>query len=237
MSAIGRRMNHLRGQLSAIRNGPGAALLPATVTRLHLQFAHKGNNGHVGGRKFWQTYLPSLKFHNPAVPMIVNRVRDQDAAPTLTIYMTASSGGDDVVDDVGGGGESSPPEPLQLKGPKGAIKKPKAAVAVVSDPWVHIASSTDGSAPAPPAQQGESSVQINLRNVMSDDIWVQFVATTGATIVEPSLEDAEEMEKIAALEQQAEYDRRVQKAFRDEILKEKAMLERAKQEADALKGD
>lgn len=37
-------------------------------------------------RKFWQDSLPRLKYWNPAVPMVVNRTREQDGPAKLTIY-------------------------------------------------------------------------------------------------------------------------------------------------------
>lgn len=45
------------------------------------------NDGHMGPRKFWRDNLPRLKFWNPAVPMIVNRVKDQSRPATMSIYI------------------------------------------------------------------------------------------------------------------------------------------------------
>ncbi|KAK4121775.1 hypothetical protein N657DRAFT_673048 [Parathielavia appendiculata] len=86
MVGVIRRMNKLNAQLVRIRNGPGAAVLPQDVTRIHMEFAHKFNNGHMGPRKFWQDALPRLKYWNPAVPMVVNRTHDQEGPATLTLY-------------------------------------------------------------------------------------------------------------------------------------------------------
>lgn len=36
-------------------------------------------------RKFWQKYMPALKYHNPNVQMDVHRSRDPMAPSTLTI--------------------------------------------------------------------------------------------------------------------------------------------------------
>ncbi|KAL2019430.1 hypothetical protein VTK56DRAFT_9635 [Thermocarpiscus australiensis] len=85
MVGVIRRMNQLKA-LVRIRNGPGAAVLPRDVTRIHLEFAKKWNNGHLGPRKFWREALPRLKFWNPAIPMIVNRTNDQEGPATLTLY-------------------------------------------------------------------------------------------------------------------------------------------------------
>lgn len=216
-----------------IRNGPGAARLPPTVTKLHLEFAHKHDDGHAGPRKFWQRHLPSLKYHNPTIPMIVNRTRDQSITPTLTIYMTGGPAAPLPLLEAPSSSSSSE----QDKGDTIQQPAPKKAVAIVSDPWQHIGSSTEGSTPAPEARSGETVVKINLRGVLSDVIWKQFVSKTGATPVEPSAADVEEMERLGALEAQAEVDRQVQKAYRDKLKQEKQMLERARQEADALKSE
>lgn len=114
---------------------------------------------------------------------------------------------------------------------------PKKAVATVSDPWQHIGSSSDGSTPAPEARQGETAVKIQLSDVLAEDIWKQFVQTTGAKPVESSAADMEEMERLSELKARAEVDRRIQKAYRDKLKDEKQRLERARQEADALKAE
>lgn len=195
----------------------------------------------MGPRKFWRENLPRLKYHNPAVPMIVNRTRDQDGPATLSIYM---------VDDGKGSAPATPlldiPDAKEAKedvegtGPtsggkdESVIQPPQAALATV-DPWEHIASSTDGSARAPPPGKGERVVTINVKNTFSEDILKQFLERTGATPVEATAEDEAELETIAKLAEQAVTDRQVQKTYRDKIKAEKAMLERARKEADALK--
>jgi len=37
-------------------------------------------------RKFWRENLPRLKFWNPSVPMIINRVQDQSGPAKMTLY-------------------------------------------------------------------------------------------------------------------------------------------------------
>lgn len=71
-----------------------------------MEFASKLNDGHFGPRqvvvlsqmqvvtkrypfrKFWRRYLPQLKYHNPAVPMTVNRTADQEGPAMMTIHFT-----------------------------------------------------------------------------------------------------------------------------------------------------
>ncbi|KHE82650.1 hypothetical protein GE21DRAFT_1310143 [Neurospora crassa] len=76
----------VRLQLLNIRAGPGAALLPKEVTKVHMQFAHRIEEGHMGPRKFWRENLPKLKYWNPAVPMVINRTTDQKGPAVMTIY-------------------------------------------------------------------------------------------------------------------------------------------------------
>ncbi|EXU99859.1 mitochondrial ribosomal protein L51 / S25 / CI-B8 domain protein [Metarhizium robertsii] len=92
MRSLGERLHLLRKRLINLRCGPGAAILPPEVTRIHMDFATSMSNGHMGARKFWRQYLPRLKYHNPAVPMILNRHDDNAAPPVMTIYMRASAG-------------------------------------------------------------------------------------------------------------------------------------------------
>ncbi|MCJ1372409.1 hypothetical protein MMC20_003633 [Loxospora ochrophaea] len=84
----------LHSQLLAIRLGPGAAVLPQTIKRIHLDFAYKIDDGHLGPRHFWRIYLPRLKYHNPAVSMTVNRTTDQSAPATLSVFFAAPRSSD-----------------------------------------------------------------------------------------------------------------------------------------------
>lgn len=38
-------------------------------------------------RKFWKEYLPRLKYHNPSIPMILNRHHNNEVPPKMTIYL------------------------------------------------------------------------------------------------------------------------------------------------------
>lgn len=42
-------------------------------------------------RKFWHNCLPRLKYHNPAVPMTINRTDDQEGPALMTIHFTTAS--------------------------------------------------------------------------------------------------------------------------------------------------
>ncbi|KAF5533563.1 ribosomal MRP49 [Fusarium napiforme] len=106
MRSLGERFNKLRAkvdisptiddprshcsrlnQIISLRCGPGAAILPPEVTRIHMDFATSFKNGHMGAKKFWRENLPRLKYHNPSVPMIVNRHSRNNKKPTISIYL------------------------------------------------------------------------------------------------------------------------------------------------------
>ena len=75
-------------KLLDVRVGPGAAVLPPNIIKIQLDFAKKMNDGHMGPRKFWHVHMPRLKFHNPSVPMSVNRTMNPDSQATLAIFFS-----------------------------------------------------------------------------------------------------------------------------------------------------
>lgn len=173
----------------------------------------------MGPRKFWKENMPRLKYHNPEVPMIVNRTHDQTGPATLSIYIS---------------GDAPQEQPAQIEGTVGPA--PKGAVAT-TDAWQNIASSSQGNAVAPPPAEGETVVTINMKNVRSTEILKQFLEKTGAIEVEPSPEDQEEMARLSELQERAARDREVQSRYREKLQSEKRLLEKARQEADAIKAD
>ncbi|KAI9717001.1 MAG: hypothetical protein M1828_007466 [Chrysothrix sp. TS-e1954] len=70
-----------------VRLGPGAAIISPSVKRIHMGFAKKINEGHMGPRKFWHENLPRLKYHNPAVSMTVERTEDQSGPSQMIVYL------------------------------------------------------------------------------------------------------------------------------------------------------
>lgn len=81
--------------------GTGAATFPSltsatkefpAVTRLHLTYARKIDQGHAGARHFWRNCLPRLKYHNPGVGMTVTQTSNQQGPSALTIYFAEEAG-------------------------------------------------------------------------------------------------------------------------------------------------
>ncbi|CAI7630048.1 unnamed protein product [Penicillium discolor] len=95
-----KRLRKLQTMLQA-KIGTGAAIFPnlasaskefPAVTRLHLTYARKIDQGHAGARHFWRNCLPRLKYHNPGVPMSVTQTSNQQGPAALTIYFAERVG-------------------------------------------------------------------------------------------------------------------------------------------------
>lgn len=89
-------------QILQTKVGTGAAIFPTlasaskefpAVTRLHLTYAQKIDNGHGGARHFWRKCLPRLKYHNPGVGMSVKQTQDQAGPAALTLYFAGEKAG------------------------------------------------------------------------------------------------------------------------------------------------
>ncbi|KAH6656408.1 CI-B8 domain-containing protein [Truncatella angustata] len=200
----GKRMNILKALLD-LRHGPGAAILPPEITRIHMNFAMRWNEGHFGPRKFWKSCLPRLKFWNPAIPMLINRHTDQSASATMSIYFRQSEAEAAVLK----------PNPLPL------AQQPH--------------SSTTNETPAPAPEEGERVVTIEMKNQHSDAILAEFLHKTGATLIHPTAEERSEMVQIEELREKGAVDRAIMKKWLDTKRAEERMLSRAKEEAEAIR--
>ncbi|CEP64446.1 mitochondrial 54S ribosomal protein mL61 LALA0_S11e04280g [Lachancea lanzarotensis] len=45
---------------------------------LNLTFQCQNHNGHMGARKFWREFMPTLQFYNPQLHFQVTRVKNDD---------------------------------------------------------------------------------------------------------------------------------------------------------------
>ncbi|PNY28480.1 Uncharacterized protein TCAP_01571 [Tolypocladium capitatum] len=209
-------------QLINIRCGPGAAILPPEVTRIHMDFATKINGGHMGARfapaphsallssgppltsqtcnrKFWREYLPRLKYHNPSIPMIVNRHDQSQAPPTMTVYLRTSS-------------------------PPTSSDSSSSAAESHAQP---TSSRTNLSKAQPPGSD-ERVVSIDMKDKHSSDILEFFMAETRAKALQPTKEEIAEMQGLEAANKQAVVDRERVRQLRSEKKKEEDMLKRAR---------
>ncbi|SCU99626.1 LAME_0G04368g1_1 [Lachancea meyersii CBS 8951] len=65
-------------RISATTLEPQVVLNAEKYSGLNLTFQYQNHNGHMGARKFWREFLPTLQFYNPEVKFQVTRVRNED---------------------------------------------------------------------------------------------------------------------------------------------------------------
>ncbi|KAI0181932.1 CI-B8 domain-containing protein [Hypoxylon sp. FL1284] len=206
----GKRMHVLQEKLLALRFGPGAAILPPEITRIHMDFAHRIKEGHMGPRKFWKTCLPRLKFYNPAIPMLVNRTVDQSSPAKMSIYFRQAAAEGDGASTLAGRLNALP-----------LAQQPR--------------SSTTNEHPAPPPAEGERVVTIEMKQVHSNDILSEFLAKTGAAVVNPTPDEQVQMRQVEDRTERAAVDRAIVKKHIDDIRRAERTLAMARQEAEAIK--
>ncbi|POR34149.1 Uncharacterized protein TPAR_05673 [Tolypocladium paradoxum] len=207
MRSLGERLNLLR-KLINIRCGPGAAILPPEVTRIHMDFASKINGGHMGAsrtrnRKFWREYLPRLKYHNPSIPMIVNRHDQCQAPPTMTVYLRTTTQSTSASND-------------------------SSSAAAAAESHAQPSSSRTNLSKAQPPGPDERVVNIDMKDKHSSDILELFMAETRAKALQPTKEEITEMQGLEAMKKQAVVDRERVRQLRAEKKKEEDMLKRAR---------
>ncbi|KAI1439001.1 CI-B8 domain-containing protein [Xylaria sp. CBS 124048] len=206
----GKRMHLLQARLLAQRHGPGAAILPPEITRIHMDFAIKWNKGHFGPRHFWKDCLPRLKYWNPAIPMLVNRFPDQDGPAMMSIYFRQAT---------------------SASGALSTAEVVRNMLPLAQQP----ASSIKNEHPAPPPEEGERVVTIDMKNMTSEVILTEFLAKTGAVVVGPTPNEQVEFRQIDERAERGAIDRAIVKKYIDDKRREERLLMIARQEAEAIK--
>lgn len=223
-------MRALKNKLYALKFGPGGAVLPANITRIHMEFGLKNGQGHVGPTKFWRDNLPRLKFWNPSVPMIINRTPEPDKPATMSIYLRQSAPGSSKKKG------ASKPATTTTTTTATTPKSPEAATADTAEAKQAASRSAwDGSAQPPPPVEGERVVTIDMTHMHSTAILAELVTKTGAVAAKPSSEEAEDMAALAEVKKQGDADRKLVLEYVQGQKRQKALLERARREADAIK--
>lgn len=138
--------------------------------------------------------------------MIVNRVRDASIDPTMKIYMR-----------------------------KTGVTPATAAAGDKQLATYQPSSDADGNSKAPEPEAHETVATIPLTHVMQQTILKTLLEQTMAVPVPPTLEDEEEIQRLAELSKQAVIDRATMKAHIDAGRREKRMIEKARKEADSIK--
>ncbi|GCE97046.1 hypothetical protein ZYGM_002594 [Zygosaccharomyces mellis] len=72
---------------------------PSRYSGLKLVFQYENHNGQMGARKFWNQYLPTMKFYNPDLQMDVIRIRNSNLKDDTTpCYLQALDKEGKVID-------------------------------------------------------------------------------------------------------------------------------------------
>ncbi|CCE63421.1 hypothetical protein TPHA_0E03310 [Tetrapisispora phaffii CBS 4417] len=77
MSSIGKQLKFLN-KISLTTKPTQILINPDKYHGLKLTFQFQNHNGHMGARKFWREYLPTLKFYNPELNIDVVRIKNED---------------------------------------------------------------------------------------------------------------------------------------------------------------
>ncbi|KND94203.1 hypothetical protein TOPH_01076 [Tolypocladium ophioglossoides CBS 100239] len=163
-----------------------------------MDFAFKINGGHMGARKFWREYLPRLKYHNPSIPMIVNRHGQSQTPPTMTVYLRTNS------------------QPTSTDS------------SAAAESHAQPSSSRTNLSKAQPPSPDERAVNIDMKDKHSSDILEFFMAETRAKALQPTKEEIAEMQGLEAMKKQAVVDRERVRQLRAEKKEEEDMLRRAR---------
>lgn len=220
-------------QLYKVKYGAGAAILPSTtahllplpsrgarlpspedppVTRIHLTFAQRSEDGHMGARRFWRDCLPSLKYYNPAIPMTVSRDQKQGGKCEMHIFF---------------GDKNSPAAEAAKEGKP--VTLPTSSTTGQTHPPSNALPGTETAL--------ENVKTIKMQHKSHNAIWHEVQELTKAKRVWAPNQDATEMKHLAQFREQAEKDRaRVAKILENK--REQArVLKEAKAQVEALKAD
>jgi large subunit ribosomal protein MRP49 len=96
-------------------------------------------------------------------------------------------------------------------------------------------SSSTNEHPAPPPEEGERVVTIDMKNVHSDVILQEFLSKTGATLIHPTPDEQVQQRQVEERLERAAIDRAIVKKHIEDKRNEERMLALARQEAEAIK--
>lgn len=67
---------------------------------IKLTFQWDNSNGHMGARKFWKEYLPTLQFYNPNLLIEVNRIKNPNKQPDIPCLLEIVSIDGQILDKI-----------------------------------------------------------------------------------------------------------------------------------------
>lgn len=154
-----------------------------------------------------------LKYHNPDVPMIVNRTRNEKGPATFSIYLEdletttkpqethslPSPDANALPQESGETGIALSSSSSSSSSNPAAAESDETGVSSVSeerDPWITIHSDRLGGSPAPEPRIGETRIQVNTKQFNVNDLWTEFMEKSGAQPVKLSEADQARLASI-----------------------------------------
>ena len=89
MSKVARQLKFLN-KISSTTTDAQVILSPGKYQRLSLTFQTKNHNGHMGARKFWKDYLPTIQFYNPQLRIDVTRIKNESKTVSVPCTLQAN---------------------------------------------------------------------------------------------------------------------------------------------------
>ena len=151
-------------------------------------------------RKFWRHELVRLKYHNPAVPMTVDRTAAQTDQAIMTVFFSPSDA------------QQTSSSPTGAPAPTSSTSGDKAPSDYV------------------PADRIET---IQMSNRIPTEILSDLVRLTKARVVEPSLQEQEELRTLDEHRIRSERDSKLSLEVRQKKKREEAILAQARGEIAA----
>lgn len=172
----------------------------------------------VYGRKFWRHYLPRLKYHNPAIPMIVERTTDTTAPATMTLTFAPSSN----------------PSPASSPAPIQSTASPTQSTAPTSSGTSQPQSKPQqAQTPGAPSSEGLASRihSIDMKGRHESEILKELLKVCeGAVEIKATAEEEAELRAMDEQRVKSERDSKRSRLVRDEIKRKEDMLRQAKGE-------
>ena len=151
-------------------------------------------------RKFWRHQLVRMKYHNPAVPMTVDQLKEQtpDTEATMSVHFTSQS-----------------PEHMTSDSAT-ASPAPAESTTTTSTPSDHD-----------PVERVET---IDMKHKTESQILDELIRLTGAYTIEPTEAEKEELRLLAEQKVRSERDAKAALERRAAAKREKELLEQARGE-------
>src|SRR5579871_160141 len=177
--------------------------------------------------------LPSLKYHNPNIPMTVSRTKNQTGPAILSIFFGKELPKQSLVDTA-----SSTTSPEQVQEQDNPLS-PSETFPSEFIPVRHLEFSDDGKhqtkdgaflTTIPTPSPSQTVVKIDMKHKSEDQILKEFMKITGGKEVHPTQGELDTLKELEEFRERARKDSERSKAVREKWKREKEILREARDE-------